>query len=80
MFLPLFGTVYQRCQPDQMKNNDIVVWCHDKDSKTYKTFLKCQQDCLQAMAGYPNISAQLINWFHTTRIPLIMPIHDYMCH
>ena len=50
----------------------------DDASKTYKNFVDCQRDYLQALAGFLNIGDQLIRWFHTARKPALMLMHDYM--
>ncbi len=52
--------------------------CPTEESKTYENFLKCIQDYLEALVGFPNIGDQLIRWLRTVKKPALMPVHDFM--
>ncbi len=41
-------------------------------------FDKCIRDYLEAVAGFPNISNQLICWLSTSKKPALMPMHEFM--
>jgi hypothetical protein len=60
--------------------NIVSACCPDDESKTFDNLVKCQQDYLEALVGFPNIGDQLIRWFHTARKPALMPMQDYMRH
>jgi hypothetical protein len=42
------------------------------------TFDECIRDYLEAVAGFPNISNQLICWLHTAKKPALMRMHEFM--
>jgi hypothetical protein len=43
-------------------------------------FDKCIRDYLKAVAGFPDISDQLIRWLCTAKKPALMPMHKFMWH
>ena len=60
--------------------NVISAYCPDDDAKMSGNLFKCQQDYLEALAGFPDIGDQRIHWFHTAWKPALMLMHNYMHH
>jgi hypothetical protein len=74
---PLLEQCFQEVGLTKWKNS-VSAHCPDKDTKMSKNLVKCQQDYLEALAGFPNIGDQLIHWFHTTQKLALMLTHNYM--
>jgi hypothetical protein len=56
MLFPLLEQCLQDISLTKWKNV-IAVQYLDEDSKTYKDFLKCKQDFLKTIAGFPNMTS-----------------------
>eukprot|EP00804_Cyclotella_cryptica_P011981 CCRYP_004461-RB/>CCRYP_004461-RB protein AED:0.46 eAED:0.46 QI:457/0.66/0.57/0.71/0.5/0.42/7/0/551 len=60
--------------------NFVSTRCPEDESKMFENLVKCQQDYLKALVGFPNIGDWLIRWFCTAQKPALMPMHDCMHH
>jgi hypothetical protein len=56
----------------------ITKQCPDNADCTKANFDECIRDCLEAVAGFPNIGDQLICWLRTAKKPALMPMHEFM--
>ena len=77
---PMFFSLMKQC----FQEVDLTEWmnvvsarCLGEGKKTFDNLVECQQDYLEALAGFPNIGDQWIRWFCTARKPALMPTHDY---
>ncbi len=60
--------------------NVVGKRCPNDTHLTKEIFDECSRDYLEAIAGFPNISNQLISWLHATKKPVFMPMHEFMRH
>jgi len=70
--------MFPRGQPDGMDEHHLCALPREGQQE-FDNLIKCQQDYLKALTGFPNIGDQLTHWFYTTQKPAFMPMHKYMC-
>ncbi len=56
----------------------VVKQCPNNADRTKANFDECIRDYLEAVAGFPNISDQLIFWLRMAKKPALMPMHEFM--
>ncbi len=56
----------------------VAKWCPNDADRTKATFNECIRNYLKAVAGFPNISNQLICWLCTVKKPVLMLMHKFM--
>jgi hypothetical protein len=56
----------------------VAKQCPNDADRTKATINKCIRDYLEAVAGFPNISNQLICWLCMAEKPALMPMHEFM--
>ncbi len=56
----------------------VAKQCPNEAHLTKENFNKCIRSYLKAVAGFPNVSNQLICWLCTAKKPTFMPMHDFM--
>lgn len=74
---PLMEWCFQEIWLTEWKNV-ISAYCQDEENRMFKNFVKCQQNYVEALAGFPNIDNQLILWFHMAWNLALNPMHNYM--
>ncbi len=77
MLLKLMGWCFQHIGLTKWTN--IIAKQFPTDADHMKAnFNKCIRDYLEAVAGFPNVSNQLIHWLHTAKKSALMPMHKFM--
>jgi hypothetical protein len=78
---PLLFSLLSQCFQDI----GLIEWtsviakrCPNDADWTKATFDECIRDYLKAIAGFPNISDQLICWLCTAKKLALMPMHKFM--
>ncbi len=78
---PLLFSLLGQCFQDvglTKRTSVVAKQCPNNADCTKSNFNECIRDCLEAIAGFPNIGNQLICWLRMAKKPALMPMHEYM--
>jgi hypothetical protein len=74
----LIGQYFQGIGQTEWTSMIIAKQCPNNADHTKANFDECIRDYLEAVAGFPNISNQLICWLRTSKNLALMPMHEFM--